>query len=582
MGEFCSGCEKVGKRVVIFSFLLISFITFSASSVFLKKEDGYLLYASLTRKHGIRLIVKTKGIANKKAVAERFANSIKAKVRYRRGLLTKTFYIRYEDLKDTYKQLILKKLFPYDYLKNGFYHHRVNYRGKESLWRLAVWFTGDGMNYKVIKKVNRLKANSLYYKTTVKIPENILLPFLKPEKKKKKKEDNKKALTEGSEKPVLEYGRDKQGEYAIYRLKKGEALYSAVVVRFTGRLDADSVMALAYEIAKRSGIKDVKNIPVGYPVKIPVKYLLPEYKPKDSKEYKQYEEDVKQSELLASMQKIEKTKDLEGVYVILDPGHGGIDTGAMYNGVWEDDYMYDIMCRIKRFLEKNTRAIVIPTVYDKSSGYKVFDTKKLKLDRDEYILTTPLFCLNSRYASKVGVNLRWYLANYLNSERIKSHIPPNRIVFISLHADALYRKVRGTMIYIPYAGLYRKKAGYTSKTYLKYYEVRVNPIYRFTKKEVQVSEGLSRRFAYTIVSNLKKDKIPVHKEKPVREFIFRSKKSRPFVPAVIRYNKVMVKMLIEVGNLKNKEDAKNIADPDFREKFAKAIVQSLIDFYAVK
>ncbi len=482
-------------------------------------------------------------------------------------------------MKDIYKELIIKKLFPYDFIKNGFYYHKVRYKGAESLWRVAVWFTGNGMNYKTIKKINKLRKNSLYYKSTVKIPENLLLPFLKPIKNKT---ENDSALSSTSKKPLLEYGKDKQGEYAIYRLKKGEALYSAVVVRFTGRLDADSVMELAYEIAKRSGIKDVTDIPVGYPVKIPVKYLLPEYKPKNSKEYKQYTEDIKESEILASRQKIEKTKNLEGVYVILDPGHGGADTGAMYNGVWEDDYMYDIMCRVKRLLESKTKAVVIPTVYDKSSGYKVFDKKKLKLDRDEYLMTTPRFNLNSKLASKVGVNLRWYLANYLNSRRIKSRVPPTKIVFISLHADALYKKVRGTMIYIPYAGLYRKRAGHRSRTYLKYYEVRVKPFYKFTKKEVQVSEGLSRKLAYIVVNNLKQQNIPVHNEKPVREFIFRSRYSRPFVPAVIRYNKVMIKMLIEVGNLKNKKDAKNIADPNFREEFAKAIVKSLTDFYADK
>ncbi len=566
----------MGKRIVVLLLFVNSFLAFSSTTIFLKKESGFLLYASITKSEGIRLLVKTKSSVSKKTVINYYANSKKAKVRYRRRVKTKTFYIKYEDLKNRYKEIVLKKLFPGDYFKNGFYYHKVRYKGAESLWRVAVWFTGNGMNYKTIKKINNLRKNALYYRATVKIPETLLFPFLKPSATrlngKSKKETNKST-------PLLEYGKDRQGEYAVYRLKKGEALYSAVVVRFTGRLDADSVMELAYEIAKRSGIKDVTDIPVGYPVKIPVKYLLPEYKPKNSKEYRQYREDIKESEILASRQKIEKTKNLEGVYVILDPGHGGADTGAMYNGVWEDDYMYDIICRVKRILESKTKAVVVPTVYDKSSGYKVFDTKKIKLDRDEYLMTTPKFNLNSKYASKVGVNLRWYLANYLNSKRMKSKVPPSKIVFISFHADALYRKVRGTMVYIPYAGLYRKRAGFRSRTYLKYYEVRVKPVYKFTKKEVQVSEGLSRKLAYKIIKNLKKEGIPVHKEKPVREFIYRSRYSRPFVPAVIRYNKVMIKMLIEVGNLRNKKDAKNIADPDFREKFANAVVKSLLEFY---
>ncbi len=563
----------MGKRFLIFILIVASFQAFSYTKVYLKKEGNFTLHAYLTKSEGIRLVVRAPVSAGLRKIKKNFAVSTKVKVRYKRKLRSKTFYLRYQDLKNNYKKLIVKKLFKEDYFKNGFYFHKVRYKGAESLWRIAVWFTGDGMNYKKIKRINGLRKNSLYYKTTIKIPENLLLPFLKPSKKVNEQS------TKGKTKKILEYGKDKYGEYAIYRLKKGEALYSAVVVRFTGRLDADSVMELAYEIAKRSGIKDVTDIPVGYPVKIPLKYLLPEFLPENSKEYKQYKEDIVESEILARKQKIEKTKNLDGVYVILDSGHGGADTGAKYNGVWEDDYMYDIVCRVKRILELKTKAVVIPTVYDKSSGYKVFDTKRIKLDRDEYLMTTPRFNLNSRYTTKMGVNLRWYLANFLNSKRIKSGVSPSKIVFISFHADALYRKVRGTMIYIPYSGLYRKRVGYRSRTYLRYYEVRANPVYRFTKKEVQISEGLSRKFAFQIIKNLKSAKIPIHREKPVREFIFRSKYSRPFVPAVIRNNKVMIKMLIEVGNLKNKKDAKNIKDPDFREKFATAIVKSLIEFY---
>ncbi len=569
----------MGKRVLILILFFYSAFVFSSVRVFLQKEGNFSLYASLKKSNGIKLVIRTDSSVSKKSILIGFANSRKAKIRYRRSLRTKTFYIRYEDLKDRYKKIVLKKLFPRDYIRSGYYYHKVRYKGAESLWRVAVWFTGNGMNYKIIKKINKLRKNSLYYKSTVKIPEKLLLTFLK---NKNKTVRNRVVSSSTSKKPVLEYGKDKQGEYAIYRLKKGEALYSAVVVRFTGRLDADSVMELAFEIAKRSGIKDVTNIPIGYPIKIPLKYLLPEYKPKNSKEYKQYAEDIKESEILANKQKIEKTKDLEGVYIILDPGHGGIDTGAMYNGVWEDDYMYDIVCRVKQALETKTKAFVISTVYDKSSGYRVFNKKKLKLDRDEYLMTTPQFNLNSRLTTRVGLNLRWYLANYLNSKRIKSGIPPSKIIFISFHADALYKKVRGTMVYIPYAGLYRKKVSHATKTYLKYYEVRVKPVYRFTKKEVQVSEGLSRKLAYLIVNNLKKNNIPVHTEKPVREFIFRRKYAKPFVPAVIRYNKVMIKMLIEVANLKNKKDAGNISDPNFREKFAQTIVQSLLEFYAKK
>ena len=560
------------KPLLIFLFLFLFSLPSFSVSFRLEYNKNYSIYVSLTSKSGIVLSVKSRRKIKVSSVLKKVVSpSYYSKLLRANGRYASKIYLRYEYLNDKYKKAVLEKLFPSDYYKNGYYVHKVKYSGKESLWRIAVWFTGNGANYKTIKKVNRLKSNNLPVKSRIKIPENLLLPFLKPEKPKQSVKEK-----------LLEYGKDAKGEYAVYRLKKGEALYSAVVVRFTGRLDADSVMELAYEIAERSGIKDVTDIPVGYPIKIPLKYLLPEYLPAHSEKYKKYEKDLKESEILASMEKIEKTKNLEGVFVILDSGHGGSDTGAKYNGVWEDDYMYDIMCRVKRILERETKAFVYHTVYDESSKFKVFDKKKLKLDRDEYLLTSPeLFPLNSRSVSSAGVNLRWYIANHINSTLItKKGVPPSKVVFISLHADALYKKVRGAMVYIPYAGLYRKKAAYKPSRYKKYNEVGSCPVYYFSKKEVQISEGLSRKVAKILVKKLKENKIPVHKDKPIREFIFRSRYSRPFVPAVLRYNKVRVKMLIEVANLKNRKDAKNVKKPEFRERFARSIVEALIEFYS--
>ena len=78
---------------------------------------------------------------------------------------------------------------------------------------------------------------------------------------------------------LLSYGVDAEGGFAIYRLRQGEALYSAVAVRFTGQLSAAQVNATAADIARRSGITDVTSIPVGHPIRIPLDMLLPEYLP---------------------------------------------------------------------------------------------------------------------------------------------------------------------------------------------------------------------------------------------------------------------------------------------------------------
>ena len=122
----------------------------------------------------------------------------------------------------------------------------------------------------------------------------------------------------------LTYGKDAQGSYAVYRLQAHEALYSAVVVRFTGNMDADDVNALALEYAKRSGIADVHTIPVGYPVKIPLDDLLPQYLPTVDPRHEAWEK--KQVEV-GQFTNTYKSSALEGVVVILDSGHGGLDRG---------------------------------------------------------------------------------------------------------------------------------------------------------------------------------------------------------------------------------------------------------------
>jgi N-acetylmuramoyl-L-alanine amidase len=54
------------------------------------------------------------------------------------------------------------------------------------------------------------------------------------------------------------------------------------------------------------------------------------------------------------------------------------------------------------------------------------------------------------------------------------------------------------------------------------------------------------------------------------------------VPAVIRYNIVPTKVLVEVANLKNRDDVRLVADHEFRERYAAAFVQALKQYYGGK
>src|SRR5207247_9730359 len=202
----------------------------------------------------------------------------------------------------------------------------------------------------------------------------------------------------------LVYGADDAGAFARYRLKRGEALYS-VVMRFTGRVDSQEVNDVAFAIAGRSGIEDVTDIPTGYGVKIPLDDLLPEYLPATDPRRVAWE---KSQANVSRYINPASSRNLEGVTVILDAGHGGRDRGASHNGVSEHEYVYDILCRRRAVLERDTAAPVLTTIKDRREGYRVRDSNRLPRNQAEMLLTDPPFPLSEPY---VSVNLRWYLTN---------------------------------------------------------------------------------------------------------------------------------------------------------------------------
>jgi N-acetylmuramoyl-L-alanine amidase len=373
------------------------------------------------------------------------------------------------------------------------------------------------------------------------------------------------------EKPfLLEYGVDKEGEYAIYRLRPGEALYSSVVVRFTGRVFAADVNALASQIARRSGIPDVTDIPIGYRIKVPLDLMQPEFLPEGHPKRKEYEESLRASARFSNQV---KARGLSGITVILDAGHGGQDSGATLGGVWESLYVYDIALRVKKVLEEQTAARVLVTTRD-GGEYRVQEADVLPFSRGHAVLTTPPYPIQD---PKVGVNLRWYLANSLYRKTLQTDKDPQKVVFLSIHADSLHPSLRGVMAYIPAAdmrdGVYSKNgAVYTSRK-----EVQENPSVTFPRSQREESEGLSRELAKQIVAAFQSGGLPVHPFKPVRDKIIRN--DSEWVPAVLRYNSIPSKILLEVCNLANDQDRKLIQTRSYRQKVADSVVRGILAYY---
>jgi N-acetylmuramoyl-L-alanine amidase len=369
---------------------------------------------------------------------------------------------------------------------------------------------------------------------------------------------------------LLRYGKDEQGAFAVYPLKAGEALYSSVVVRLTGRIYADDVNSLAAEIARRSAIRDVTDIPIGFPVKIPMEHLLPEFLPADHPRRLEYEAGILASE---GYRQRWNAAGLEGVTVILDPGHGGRDVGAMVEGVREATYVYDIAVRVKRLLETYTRARVAMTTRD-GKEHRLQDADILAPTQGHAVLTTPPYPIAD---SKIGVHLRWFLANSVFRQTARRPDDSERVVFLSLHADSLHPSLRGAMAYIPDAHGEVTRTPFSGVEFARRKEVREQPRSVASRAELQRSAGLSRQFAEELIGAMRDVDLAVHPFKPIRDRIVRGR--RPWVPAVLKYNTVPARTLFEVCNLNNPQDRALLQTRAYRQKIAEAVVAALSAYY---
>ncbi len=366
---------------------------------------------------------------------------------------------------------------------------------------------------------------------------------------------------------LLEYHR---GE-AVYRLRPGEALYSAVVVRFTGQLHAADVNATASEIARLSGITDVTAIPVGFPVRIPFDLILPEFLPVGNPRRVAWE---RGREELAAIKRVIRAANLNGIHVILDAGHGGSDTGAIAGTVWESTYAYDVMSRLKRVLEEQTKATVWTTVQDPAFAGSNLERDVLPVARNQRLLVDPPYDLAD---ATTGVTLRWILANAILSRLVKQKVNPERVVFVSLHADSLHPAIRGLMVYVPSRAL-RGSSGPWQRAAFDCRETRTLTPPRFPPAFRSRAEALSEQLGRAIVRSAERFSVPVHPYDPVRSSVLRG--GSRWVPAVLRYSLVPTAVLIEICNLNNDEDRQLLLSWRFREKLAHAIAAGLAEGFA--
>jgi N-acetylmuramoyl-L-alanine amidase len=484
----------------------------------------------------------------------------------------------FADLSPEGKRWALQRLFPKDTWGRDQVVHRVRWPQTESVWLMASLFLGHGQRYDQLQGANPANPEKLRAGDVWVIPQTLLAEDLggkaapRADQRRQPEDELSEDARVASFRAMLAFEEDEQGKYAAYHMRKGEALYSSVVMRYTDQVDPRGVNDLALAIARRSGIVDVRMIQPGQLVKIPLDALASPFQPEGTvalAEEREVQEEVRRTPRVAVGSR------LKGMRIVLDPGHGGIDKGAMANGLWESDYVYDITMRVRRLLEEGTDAMVSCTVRYPGVGFKTRDRIPAPTD-DAEVLTRPPFPNDGAMSVAVSVHLRWVLANSLFTAFERTG-DPQRTLFISFHADSLHPSARGTMVYVPGAvGVPAAFALPPGRT-VRVQEIASGGRVSFSPRERLQGEARSRVFAEEILKSLQEEDIPTHENRPIRNVVLRGGKS--YIPAVIRYSIAATKVLVEVANLTNREDAGNLLDPAFREHFARAVVKGIQAYY---
>ncbi len=488
-----------------------------------------------------------------------------------------TGWVPFEGLSPEGKRWALAAVFPEDQWRQEEVLHRVRFPEVESVWTIAALFTGHGQNYERLMGENPGRPEKLRETDIWRIPSSLLSADLggtgRGPDRSQPEDDLDDEARVAAYRGLLSFSEDEQGKFAAYRMRRGEALYSSVVIRYTDRVDPKGVNELADRIAKRSGITDVRSIQPGQVIKIPVGFLADPFQSEGSSALA--EEREVRAEVRRTV-RVEAGPKLKGVRIVLDAGHGGVDTGARANGIWESDFVYDIAMRVRRLLEQETEAQVSCTIRYPGLGFRSREEIPAP-SRVAEILTTPPFAVDGESPSAVSVHLRWVLANDLFASFRKAKGEAQKTLFLSFHADSLHPSARGSMIYVPGAALVPSSFALSGARTGRVGEGRQSGRVAFTGREKLQGEARSRQFSEALLKVLQKDRIPVHANRPIRNVIHRG--GGKWIPAVLRYSTGATKALIEVANLTNEEDAARLRDPDFRERYAAAVVKAIRAYY---
>ena len=270
----------------------------------------------------------------------------------------------------------------------------------------------------------------------------------------------------------------------------------------------------------------------------------------------------------------------ERLVVILDIGHGGRDPGATVrlpsesgrsSGklLHEHAVVYDIGVRLLKSLRKERRIEVIPTVIISRDAVSS-DQPVPDLPATCSLATAPPCDLGEEH-TRTAVNLRWMLANsaYRRVLKRKGRLPT--VAFISIHVD-VRETGAGAAVFLP-PPLPADPSLPNARPYVRYSEGREH----MSLRPIEASgnhQRVSSTLARMLLRSLRKHGVDLDDDDPVRRYSAREGE----VPAVLDYNRIPARVLLEVANMRDLADQQRLIAPDYRQRVADAITEALLEY----
>ncbi len=235
----------------------------------------------------------------------------------------------------------------------------------------------------------------------------------------------------------------------------------------------------------------------------------------------------------------ERRQPLKGWRIVLDPGHGGIDPGAIVSNttgknrrvyVVEDEYVYDIALRVYRKLRLLGAEVALTVI---SPNHLIRDNLRASIT---FVHEKNEVYNDERYNRRNSDRVRPRSANLSQRVRVANRFfkraRRGRSLFISLHADNNPRRSRGPL------AIYLKRRGKVDRR--------------------------SRTFARIMRSALNRPDLPA--------------KVRGRSLGVLRNNLAHAEILVEIHNVHDKNDAYQLRYHKDREHNAERLVNGILAY----